>query len=72
VNVIEDTWTHGTRLGRAHRSVGRHLVEDHGTAPGWVETASPGSVHGKHDRLHAQTWAYADDLPHGPAVKDTP
>lgn len=60
----EPEWVHGTHLGRDHRSVRQHLAEDHGTDPGWLECASDGAVHGRHDGLHGRTWAYAEDLPH--------
>lgn len=57
-------WTHGSRLGREHRSLRQHLVEDHGTDPGWVLLDNDAAVHGKHDGMHRTTWAYAFDLPH--------
>jgi hypothetical protein len=57
---------HGSRLGRDHASVRMHLAEDHGTDPGWLECASDGAVHGRHDGQHGVTWAYAKDLPHSP------
>ncbi len=64
-----DRWTHGTRLGRDHRSVRQHLVEDHGVAQAQVDAWSDGSVHGHHDGVHQLTWAYAKDLAH-PAPGD--
>jgi hypothetical protein len=65
---MSETWIHGTRLGRAHASLRLHLVEDHALQPGWAETASDGAAHGLHDGRHQRTWAYAEDLPHGPSV----
>lgn len=59
-----DVWTHGTRLGREHRSVRQHLIEDHGENPVKVEQWSDGAVHGAHDGAHGVTWAYAQNLPH--------
>lgn len=59
-----DVWTHGTRLGREHRSVRQHLIEDHGENPAKVERWSDGAVHGAHDGAHGATWAYAQNLPH--------
>lgn len=62
-------WTHGTRLGRDHRSVRRHLVEDHSVDQDQVDAWSDGAVHGHHDGVHGRTWAYAEDLEH-PAPGD--
>lgn len=62
-------WTHGTRLGREHRDVRVHLVEDHGVPQEQIDGWSDGAVHGHHDGVHRKTWAYADDLPH-PAPGD--
>lgn len=62
-------WTHGTRLGRDHRSVRRHLVEDHGVHQDQVDAWLDGAVHGHHDAVHRRTWAYAEDLAH-PAPGD--
>lgn len=56
---------HGSRLGREHRSLRMHLVEDHGCDPGWAENASDGTAHGRHDRRHRRGSAWAEDLPHG-------
>ncbi len=61
-----DRWTHGTGLGRDHKSVRMHLAEDHDADPGWLECASDGAVHGMHDGIHGEVWAYAADLPHKP------
>jgi len=61
---------HGSRLGREHRSVATHLIEDHSVDPAWIASATDGAVHGKHDGLHRQTWAYAADLPHPRIRKD--
>lgn len=61
--------THGTRLGREHRSVRIHLVEDHGVTQDQVDAWSDGAVHGHHDGVHRTTWAYANDLDH-PAPGD--
>ncbi len=66
---MADTWVHGTRLGREHRSVRMHLVEDHEVEPGFAECASDGAIHGLHDGRHHEVWAYALDLPHGPKEK---
>jgi hypothetical protein len=60
------TWTYGTRLGREHRSVRQHVVEDHDADPGWAEFSTDGALHGYHDGRHRTTWAYAYDLPHRP------
>lgn len=68
----DSTWVHGTRLGREHRSVAAHLVEDHAIDSAWVDSASDAAVHGKHDGLHKRTWAYAADLPHPLTRKDGP
>jgi hypothetical protein len=65
MTTIAESWAHGSRLGREHRSVRMHLVEDHAVEPGWAENASDGAVHGKHDGLHHHVWAYEADLPHG-------
>jgi hypothetical protein len=65
---LSPAWVHGTRLGRDHRSVRQHLVEDHGCSPGHVGALSDGGVHGMHDGAHGVTWAYAEDLPHTPGV----
>jgi hypothetical protein len=46
------------------------MVEDHGYPPGWAENASDAAVHGAHDGKHRRTWAYAEDLPHGPAQQE--
>jgi hypothetical protein len=62
-------WTHGTQLGREHRSVRQHLVEDHGVRQDQLDEWSDGAVHGHHDSVHSRTWAYAEDLPH-PAPGD--
>jgi hypothetical protein len=62
-------WVHGTRLGREHRSLDVHLVEDHGADPDEVAKLSDGGAHGDHDGRHGETWAYAKDLPH-PAPND--
>lgn len=62
-------WTHGTHLGRGHRSVRQHLTEDHGVSQGQVDAWSDGAVHGHHDGVHRTTWAYAEDLAH-PAPGD--
>lgn len=62
-------WTHGTRLGRDHRSVRQHLVEDHGVSQAQADAWSDGAVHGHHDGVHRDTWAYAHDLVH-PAPGD--
>lgn len=56
--------THGTRLGRDHHSLRQHMAEDHAAEPGWLECASDGAVHGRHDGQHDCTWADAYDLPH--------
>jgi hypothetical protein len=58
------TVIHGGELGRSHRSVRRHLVEDHGFNAVDLETLSDASVAGLHDRDHHTTWAYASDLAH--------
>jgi hypothetical protein len=66
-----DSWTHGTRLGRAHRSVRQHLIEDHGVSQDQVDAWSDGAVHGHHDGVHRTTWAYAEDLAHpGPGDQE--
>lgn len=57
-------WTHGTRLGREHRSVREHLVEDHGVPQAQVDAWSDGAVHGHHDGVHRKICAYAENLPH--------
>jgi hypothetical protein len=62
-------WIHGSQLGRGHRDVGRHLVEDHGVAQDLVDSWSDGAVHGHHDGVHRTTWAYAANLTH-PAPGD--
>lgn len=62
---------HG-RLGAEHRSVRQHLIEEHGSDPGWAGDASDGAIHGKHDGLHGTTWAYAHDLPHGKIDTEPP
>lgn len=59
-----EQWIHGTRLGREHRSVRTHLVEDHRVDPGWVENASDAQIHGKHDGQHSKTFADSLNLPH--------
>lgn len=64
---LGDTWVHGSRLGRKHRSLRTHLAEDHGMDNAWLRDQSAGGLHGKHDGIHRTTWAYAYDLPHGPA-----
>jgi diadenosine tetraphosphate (Ap4A) HIT family hydrolase len=69
-STTPDRWTHGTRLGREHRSVRRHLVEDHGVDQAQVDAWSDGAVHGHHDGVHGKTWAYADNLPHWPQFGD--
>lgn len=60
----DDAPRHGTALLREHRSVRRHLVEDHGLTGAEVADLSDAAVHGIHDGSHATTWAYARDLPH--------
>lgn len=55
---------HGSRLGRDHASVRKHLIEDHDADPDWAASASDGAVHGKHDGLHNCTWACDYDLRH--------
>lgn len=62
-------WTHGSRLGREHRSTRQHLIEDHGVSPDQVAAWSDGAIHGHHDGVHRETWAYAYDLVH-PAPGD--
>jgi hypothetical protein len=59
-----ERWVHGTYLGRRHRSLRRHLVEDHSLPKETAALLSDGGVHGLHDGRHQQTWAYAYDLPH--------
>lgn len=58
------SWVHGTRLGREHRELGQHLIEDHGYDPAYVHGLSHGGRHGLHDSEHRDIWAYAHDLPH--------
>lgn len=65
------TWTHGTRLGRDHKSVRRHLREDHGVPWAEIRRMSDGAVHGLHDGAHGTPWAYAYDLPHPVVAADT-
>jgi hypothetical protein len=55
---------HGSELGRSHRSIRRHLAEDHGFSPQDLEPLGDGAIHGIHDRDHHTTWAYAFDLAH--------
>ena len=55
---------HGSELGRSHRSVRRHLAEDHGFSPQDLEPLGDGAIGGLHDREHHTTWAYAFDLAH--------
>jgi hypothetical protein len=62
---------HGTRLGREHHSVRRHVVEDHDADPRWAEFCTDGALHGYHDGRHRTTWAYAYDLPHRPDASCT-
>ncbi|MGK5677544.1 hypothetical protein [Actinoplanes sp. URMC 104] len=57
-------WVHGSQLGRGHRSLEQHLVEDHGRDADEIAVMSDGAMHGWHDGVHGQTWAYAQDLPH--------
>ncbi|MFY1595556.1 HD domain-containing protein [Micromonospora sp. WMMD737] len=68
----DEPWTHGSRYGRAHRSIRQHLVEDHGFDWPTVAAMSDGAVHGWHDAEHGQTWAYAKDLPHPQAGDGCP
>lgn len=57
-------YIHGSRLGREHRSIRQHLIEDHGADPAEVAARSDGAVLGAHDGAHGRAWAYAADLPH--------
>lgn len=59
-----EQWVHGSRFGRKHRSLRKHLHEDHGVPWQSALGLSDGGAHGRHDGLHRQTWAYAKDLPH--------
>lgn len=61
---LAEPWVHGTRLGREHTSLRRHLVEDHHANPGQAEMLSDGAAHGIHDRQHDDFAAYAVDLSH--------
>lgn len=62
--MTSSEWTHGSRLGREHRSLRQHLIEDHGKPAPEVDALSDGGIHGWHDGLHGITWAHQYDVPH--------
>jgi hypothetical protein len=58
------TWVHGSRFGRGHADLDKHLAEDHGFHGDYLDSLSDGGLHGLHDGEHNTTWAYAADLSH--------
>jgi hypothetical protein len=58
-------FVHGFKLGREHRSVRRHLVEDHGKTEAEVAAMSDGALFGWHDLVaHGIFCADQYDVPH--------
>lgn len=65
----DPAWTHGTRLGREHRSLDQHLIEDHGVTAEQIAEFAEHQTLVAHDMRHGQAWAHGEDLPH-PAPND--